>query len=107
MDCLPVARQSEKDFEPLYSSFVKLGYFQPPMSSKEAQFIALQAAGVLAPNDPVMRSSHMDSNADSRTPKRAVSQATRKEGSMMASEAPNRGETGDFANMVTLAGLAV
>lgn len=25
----------------------------------------------------------------------------------MASEAPNRGETGDFANMVTLAGIAV
>jgi len=36
MDCIPVARHSDKDFEPLYSSFGKLGYFQAPMSSKEA-----------------------------------------------------------------------
>lgn len=27
MDCIPIARHSDRDFEPLYSSFGKLGYF--------------------------------------------------------------------------------
>jgi len=40
----------------------------------------MQAAGVLG-NEPAGRSSHMESNADSRTPKRATSMATRKENS--------------------------
>ena len=34
-DNLPQARESDKDFEPLYSSFATNGQFQPPLSSKE------------------------------------------------------------------------
>ena len=34
-DNLPKARDSAKDFEPLYSSFAANAQFRPPVSSKE------------------------------------------------------------------------